>query len=263
MLFIKRALTGLLIGVASIMPGVSGGVIAAAMGIYEPAVSAVSNLRKSFRKSFLFLLPLAIGGGIGVLLFSNVIKFLFANYPYEVLYAFFGFVLGSVPPVIKVANEKGFRPKYLWPMAAALLIVLSFSALELATTGQGLSLKWSFLSAMLYGVIIAVGMVVPGISTSFILIYLGVYHEVLAAISTLDIIKLIPVGIGFIIGVLPLVKLADYLFSKYHAASYYGVLGFLLGSMITVFPGFRTDFLLIFDLILFCSGILVSVFIFR
>lgn len=258
MMFIRRALIGLVIGIASITPGVSGGVIAAAVGIYEPAVYAISNLHKNLKKNILFLLPLGIGVGAGILLFSNIIKYLYAQWPFEVLYLFFGLVAGSIPSVVRIANEKGFRFRYLWVSILALGLVLAAAFLENMTSGQGIGSSWSFISALLYGIILAVGTIIPGISSSFILMYLGVYNDLLSAIAVIDLTKLIPVGLGFCIGVLPLIKLAQMLFERSRAAAYYGVLGFLVGSMVAVFPGLHTGWQLMIDLLLFLTGIAVS-----
>jgi len=259
MMFLSRVLIGMVIGIASITPGVSGGVIAAAIGIYEPAVSAISNLRKDFKNNVLFLMPLGIGAGIGVLLFSNIIKYLFTQWPNEVLYLFFGLVAGSIPSVVRVANEKGFRARYLLASIITLGIVLVFAFMEGNTgSGQGIRLGWSFISAMFYGIVLAIGTIIPGISTSFILIYFGAYHELLSAIANLDIVKLIPVGLGACIGVLPLIKFAEVMFKRFRAVSYYGVLGFLVGSMIAVFPGFSSGWMLLIDLLLFLVGIVAS-----
>jgi len=256
--FIKRALIGLVIGIASITPGVSGGIIAAAVGIYEPAVRAISTFFKNIKKNTLYLMPLGLGAVVGVLAFSNMIKYLYSQYSFEVLYLFFGLVAGSIPSIVNTANEKGFRARFLIPLGLALGIVVTAAAMERLSVGQGVEYSWNFFSAILYGFVLAVGTIIPGISTSFILIYLGSYNELMAAIGSIDIVKLIPVALGFGLGVLPLIKLADLLFTRYRAASYYGVLGFLGGSMLAVFPGFRGGWLLVMDILLLLVGAAAS-----
>ncbi|MGI5936582.1 MAG: DUF368 domain-containing protein [Oscillospiraceae bacterium] len=258
MAYLKRILLGLLIGIAFVTPGVSGGVLAAAIGVYEPAVIAVYNLPRKFWSSVAYLLPLAIGGGIGVLLFSNIIKYVYGRWPLEVLYLFFGLVVGSIPSILKTANEKGFRAKYLWVFLVAFLLVISTAVMERVTTRSIFEVEWNFLSGMAIGVVLAVGTVVPGISTSFILMYLGVYDDFLSAVAGLEVLRLIPVGLGFCIGVLPLVALAKYLFERYRGASYYGVLGFLTGSMAAVFPGVNRGLMLAADILLFAVGVIAS-----
>ncbi|HHU22752.1 MAG TPA: DUF368 domain-containing protein [Clostridiales bacterium] len=258
MAYLKRILLGLIIGIAFITPGVSGGVLAAAIGVYEPAIFAVYNLRKKFLSSVAYLLPLAIGGGIGILLFSNIIKFVYGRWPFEVLYLFFGLVVGSIPSILKTANEKGFRARYLWVFLVAFLLVISTAVLEKITTSSIFEIEWNFLSGIIIGVVLAVGTVVPGISTSFILMYMGVYDDFLSAVAGLEVLRLIPVGIGFCIGVLPLVSLARYLFERYRGASYYGVLGFLTGSMVAVFPGVNRGAWFLADILLFVAGLIFS-----
>ena len=104
---------------------------------------------------------------------------------------------------MKTANEKGFRARYLWVFLVAFLLVISTAVLEKITTSSIFEIEWNFLSGIIIGVVLAVGTVVPGISTSFILMYMGVYDDFLSAVAGLEVLRLIPVGIGFCIGVLP------------------------------------------------------------
>jgi len=254
MIFLERTLLGLVIGVASITPGVSGGAIAAAMGIYEPAVRAISDLRKNLRQNILYLIPLGIGAGVGVLLFSRVVEYLYGRWPCEILYLFFGIVAGSIPSLVRIANEKGFKPRYLWATGIALSVVLLAAFFEGGAPGAQAGLGFGFLEAVFYGMVLALGTIVPGISTSFILMYLGVYDDLLAAIAGMRVITLLPVALGFCAGALPLIRLANLLFKRFRAASYYGVLGFLAGSMIAVFPGLQSGWQLALDLALFAAG---------
>ena len=107
--FIKKLLLGLALGIASITPGISAGVIAAAAGIYEPAVRALVNFRKEYRQSFRFLFPLGLGVAAGILLFSRVWQQLMFTAEFRVLYVFLGLVAGSIPALFKEANCHGFR----------------------------------------------------------------------------------------------------------------------------------------------------------
>jgi putative membrane protein len=216
--FIKKFLFGLLIGIAAVTPGLSGGVIAAAMGLYEPGVRTVAGFFKHPRESVIFLLPLGAGAGAGILVFSNLMQWLIERAPYQVMFLFFGLVAGSLPSVVRQANRKGFHLRYIWAMAIALGLVLCADWLGgMVQTGSAAS--WDFGHAVLYGIVLAVGTIVPGISSSFMLMYLGAYEGLLKSISTFDIPALLPLGIGFLIGAAALIKLVEVLFRRYPGAS--------------------------------------------
>lgn len=255
---LARLILGLVVGIASIIPGLSGGVIAAALGLYEPAVRAIVNLRRDFKRSFFFLLPLGIGGIVGVLLFSRVMEYLFGQWSFFVTYAFLGLVIGSIPSLLHEANEQGFEKKYL--IAAA----ITFSAVILLDTlasfapqgGEGGSL--AVVNLLLYGGILAFGTIIPGISSSFILMYLGVYEPLLTAIAHLDITILFWLAAGFVIAALLIIKIVDVLFRKFHGFAYYAVFGFLLGSMVMVFPGLRGGGAMVLDFLLLVASAVVT-----
>lgn len=256
--FANRVYLGLVIGIASITPGLSGGVIAAAAGIYEPAIHAIVSVRKEFRKSALFLAPLGIGAGIGVLLFSRVMQELMARARFGVLYVFLGLVAGGIPALVGEANRGGFKLKYLLVVLLAFASVIWASQIPAWAPGQSGEDILSSVNVILYGVVLAVGTTVPGISSSFLLIHLGVYEELLYALTRFDIRVLFFLGCGFAGTGLLIVKLVEFLFRRFRGPCYCAVVGFLLGSMVSVFPGFRSGLGLVLDVFLFIGGAAVS-----
>jgi len=261
--FFKRLIFGLIIGIAGIIPGLSGGVIAAAMGLYEPTVIALTGLFKEPKKNACFLLPFLIGAAAGVLLFSNVVGWLMDTAANQVLFLFFGLVGGSIPSVLKEANAKGFRLRYIGAFMIAMIFVLALDYLGSITTSVAQSATWDMKHEIFYGMIMALGTIVPGISFSFILIYFGAYAGLLAAIAAFDFAVLGPIVLGFIIAAIPLIKLVEIFFRKHHGASYYAVLGFLIASMVVVFPGLAEGWQLFRDMLLLCLGILASFMLLR
>jgi len=256
--FIKKLLMGFVIGVACITPGLSAGVIAAAAGLYEPAVHAIVNVRKEFRKSVTFLLPLGIGAVIGVLLFSKLMKQLMINAEFIVLYIFLGLVAGSIPSLVKEANSNGFRKRYLWALVIAFVFVICVERNVTWLPNQTDTEQLNIVSTIICGAILAFGTIVPGISSSFILMRLGMYEVLLAALADINIKILAIAGIGFVVTAIAIIKLVDILFSKFRGFSYYAVMGFLIGSMVMIFPGFRTGFELAIDIFLFLASASVS-----
>jgi len=256
--FIKKILIGFVVGIACITPGLSAGVIAAAAGLYEPAIHAIVSIRKEFKKSVIYLMPLGIGAVIGILLFSKVMKELMINAEFIVLYIFLGLVAGSIPSLVKEANSNGFRKKYLWALAIAFVFVLCVERNVTWLPNQTNEAQINLVTTVLCGAVLAFGTIVPGISSSFILMRLGMYETLLAALADINIKILAMAGIGFVVTALAIIKLVDILFSKFRGFAYYAVMGFLIGSMVMIFPGFRTGFDLVIDIFLFLASAGVS-----
>lgn len=234
---INLLLFGIIIGIASITPGLSGGILAIALGVYAPALSAVQSLRRDFKNSLTFLLPLGLGALLGLFLFGLLMKPLLLRFAESVICLFTGLIIGSLPSVLREANSKGFRPVYLIPLFLSFLIgYFSANAAESAVA----SLKTS---PFLYGIgggIFALGLIVPGISSSFLLIEMGLYTDILSAFTTLNLSVLIPTAIGILLFLALFLRIINLAFSKWHGYAYYTAIGFLISSVFTVFPGFHT-----------------------
>ena len=231
--FLKRIIAGILICAGAIIPGISGGVIAMSLGLYERIASSVFGLRREFRSSALFLLPLAVGGVIGTLGMASALTWLMVHYKTPVLLAFMGLVIGGMPGIIREGCRDGFRPKYLLAALGgiALFSLLAFGDRELGLvtdTSGGLNYFESFAS----GVIAALGTIVPGVSTSFLLMLLNWYEPFMAAIASLDMRVLIPGILGFGVTTLALLKAVNFLFSRFRAYGYWAVSGFTAGSAV-------------------------------
>ncbi|KAF0193997.1 MAG: hypothetical protein FD169_2097 [Bacillota bacterium] len=259
--FLRDVFLGVVIGVAAITPGFSGGALAAAMGLYEPIIRALSHLFRDLKGNSLFLFPFVLGGAIGVLAFSNVMGWLMQQAPDQVKLLFLGLVAGSVPALIREANAKGFRLRYLLATFAALALVYQGAALGLGQ--QASDSGHSAFHYVYYGFIYAVGSIVPGISSSFIFMHMGVYDDLLRAVSSIDMSVLLPVGFGLILGALLLIRMVETLFRKFHSLAYYAVLGFLLGSALLVLPKPQVGWLLLGDAFIFLLGVVLSIQLLR
>jgi putative membrane protein len=251
-------LLGLVIGIASITPGLSGGALMAALGLYQPVISAVSRLFADWRRNLRFLLPLGLGAVTGVVAFSNLMAWLIHQYPGQVRWLFLGLVAGSLPALIRTANTQG------WNWRLPLFSLITMAALPAASLlgdllpGISLSAAPDLLQYILFGLVIALGTIVPGISSSFLLMSLGAYDDLLQALAELNLAALLPLGIGFGAGGLLLVRLVENLFRRFHAQSYYSVLGFLLGSALLILPPLRDIGGILVDASLVVLGILLT-----
>lgn len=251
MRFLSDFIKGLFIGIGAVAPGVSGGALAVIFGIYEKITDAIANVFKDFRKKVVFFFPLALGGAVGVLAFSRIMKYLFRYYDVQVKYLFIGLMIGTLPSVLKQANKKGFKRVYIIPCIIAFGVTLLAIALENGGININPEVKPGILHLAAYGAIIGIGTIVPGISASFVLMYIGAYQVVLEGIADIDLAVLVPVGIGFVVSIILFAKLISLLFKRIYGYTYYAVLGFVMGSIIAIFPG-----------VAFSSKYLISIFIF-
>ena len=256
MRFAREIVLGVVIGVAGITPGLSGGALAAAMGIYEPIIRALSSLSRTFRKSALFLLPLACGGLVGVLAFSRVMEWLMLAYPSQVQLLFLGLVAGSLPALIREANSTGFRLRYV--LATITALTLMYRGAELLAWPRVTDGTFSALHYAYFGFIYAIGSIIPGISSSFVLIHIGSYDDLLRAIATANAPILIPAALGFGLGIVLLVRVVEQVFARYHGLAYYSILGFLLGSALLIWPDLTLSWMLLVDVAVFVAGIILS-----
>lgn len=256
--FLSGFLKGVAMGAGAIAPGVSGGALAVIFGLYDKITDFIAHMTKDFKKNVIFFIPVGIGGVIGVLLFSRIIEYMFQHYETEVRYAFVGLMLGTLPSVVNEANKRGFKKTYIIPFLISLVITLVGTYLENTAIDIIKEAGTSALNLIIYGIVIGFGTIIPGISASIILMYMGAYEVVISAISNLHITFIFYLGIGFVISVLLFAKIITLFFKKAYGFTYYTILGLVLGSVISIFPGFKLSFYYFLNLILLIICFLVS-----
>ena len=243
---LKSVLIGFIIGVAAITPGLSGGILAIVLGVYAPALDAVMTIHHNFKKSVSYLLPLGIGALLGLGAFGVVMKQLLANYEQTVVYCFIGLIAGSMPSMIKQATKEGVKKTYFVFSAIAFAIGLFFSY---AIATNNVEASSSPIILAIAGVFLAMGILVPGVSSSFLLMQLGAYDAVINSIATLNIINLCWIGLGAAGFFLITAKLINIAFKKYHGYAHFTAMGFLFASVLTSIPGVPTLIDLFFALV--------------
>lgn len=259
--FLSDFFKGLFIGIGAIAPGVSGGTLAVIFGIYEKITEAVANIFSNFKGKVVFFFPLALGSGVGIMAFGKMMNYLFANYNTEVRYLFIGLMVGTFPALFKKANKNGFQKSYYYSFVIALGLTLLFTALGNNAVDPKPTTKPETLNLIIYGVIIGFGTIVPGISASIILMYIGAYQPLLEALANIDIAMLIPTGIGFILSIIVFAKFINLLFKRYYGYTYYAVLGFVIGSIVPIFPGIALELEYLLPIILFVVGLSLSYYL--
>ncbi len=229
-------LKGYAIGSSMSVPGVSGGTMAILLGIYDELISAVSNFLKDIKGNFLFLLKVMIGAAAGIGSLSFLIKWLLEKFPLPVSVFFLGAVIGGVPALIKKTRESKLRFSSVIYFLLGLLIVISIGFIPEGSVdvslGSGIT---HYLMLLVTGIIIALALVLPGISTSHMLLVLGMYDAMLAAITEFDIVYIGIIGVATLIGVFLITKPLEWIMNKYPHQTYCMIIGFVIGSTAEIF----------------------------
>lgn len=240
---------GFFMGIANVIPGVSGGTIAIILGIYEKFISAISNLFKNIKENFRFLIPVVIGMLLAILILSSVIEYSYDNFPIPTMLLFVGLVLGGIPMLLKnVIGRKEckmFSSYIILIFTFSLVILMACSDLIFGTAKEVNLLELNiggYILLFIVGVIAAATMVIPGISGSLMLMLLGYYYPIIERINdfvgfnnlTKNILILGVFGIGVLVGIVLISKLLEMLFEKYNTKTYFGVLGFIFASILAI-----------------------------
>ncbi|MBQ8234163.1 MAG: DUF368 domain-containing protein [Bacilli bacterium] len=265
--YIKLTIKGFIMGIANIIPGLSGGTIALILGIYEKFIHSINNLFKDFKNNIKFLLPILIGIGISILTMSNVIDYSYKNFAVATTLFFMGLITGGVPMLYsKVKNKKKSKLNIL-------IIILTFSFVIFMAFAnkifdyQTISFAnmniLSYIILLIVGMIASATMIIPGVSGSLVLMLLGYYYPIIELIKNIfniqNIIILIVFGIGVLLGIILISKLIEYLFKKHETNTYYGVLGFIYASIFAVAIPVITNYNITFNIIEVIIGLILGV----
>lgn len=240
---------GFIMGIANIIPGVSGGTLALTLGIYEDFIQAISHFFSKIKENTKFLLPVVIGIGISILSMSRVIDYSYEHFPIPTTMFFMGLVIGGVPLLLKkVKNTKETKQVSSYVLMAitfSVVIILALSEqlfdITLKANLTDLSL-FGYITLFIVGVVAAATMVIPGVSGSLVLMLLGYYYPILKVIKSLtkfqDLTSNLLIagvfGVGVLVGIVAISKLIEYLLSKFEVKTYFGVLGFIFASILAI-----------------------------
>lgn len=254
-MYFKNILYGVILGIGFIIPGVSGGVLAAILGIYDEIIYKLNHFFKNIKNNLLYMVPLIIGVIIGILIFSKLILYLLNNKLMFISYVFIGLILGCVPYLFKEIKLKTNKNISFIPFLFALLFGIFLYIIEsksLEVTGTP-----NILTMTIAGILYAIGKLIPGISGSALLMLLGIYKYFLnvvanpLALSFKTIIIFIPFIIAFFISSILILKLIDYLLTNYFRFTYSAIIGFVISSILFIYPGNITIISIIISLISF------------
>ena len=252
---IKNVVCGILVGIANIIPGVSGGTIIVILGLFDKLMDAISNVFKlkiSFKErleNLWFIMQVLIGAAIGLIAFAKILNYLFVHFELQTIALFAGLILLSLP-MLKKEEMDGKKINILF----FILGILTIGIINYLSPGEegnivtyeeliSKSLTPAFIgSLILMGAIAGATMIFPGVSGSMVLLVLGWYHMFkgyVAAVTTFDMKILIPlifIALGIGIGIIFSAKLTSFLLKKYKINTMSFILGLIIMSAIVIFP---------------------------
>lgn len=231
--WLARFIKGIVIALGFILPGISGGVLAAILGIYERIIGFLAHPFKDFKENILYFIPVAIGMLLGIGLFSYPIEYLLENYQVFVLWSFASAIIGTVPSLLKESTRESDRDKIdlAWFWITFIISGLGLYALNFVVG----TLSASFLNLVLAGSLLALGVLVPGLSPSNLLLILGLYAPMLTGFKTFDLLgTFFPIGIGAGATLIVFSKLMDYALNNYHSRVYHFIIGIVLSSTLLI-----------------------------
>lgn len=258
-----NALKGVAVGVANIIPGVSGGTIAVITGLYDELVDAFGNFFRSdggWRRNFLFLAPVVAGILVGNVAFARLIGFLLDAAPEATTFGFIGLILGSTPYLFKRAGASRFRGHYVPLFLAGLVVVLWMGLTPRPAASPPITTITVASGTLIFAAafIASIAMIIPGVSGSFLLLLIGMYSTLQQGFSTLNIPVILVFVAGTLTGVVLVSKAIAALLRSFHGATYFVIIGLVLGSAITLFPGMSSGSMILLDLGAFALGAALS-----
>ncbi|MGN0814322.1 MAG: DUF368 domain-containing protein [Candidatus Coproplasma sp.] len=237
--FFISMLKGAAIGTAMIIPGVSGGTLAVLLKIYDQMINAISNLKKDFKNSFYFLLPIALGAVLAFAAMYYPLKYALQYAPLPTVLLFAGLMAGSCPKLISDARANGFKKRDLAIILIPFAFVIGICFIPgMGDVNLGDDMAWyTYITLFLAAILASCALVVPGISGSMLMMLFGFYEPLLNTISlirTSPLHSIIVLGIfvlGVLVGFFTIAKLMQYLLKKFPRATYWAIAGFVVGSI--------------------------------
>ncbi len=227
-------LSGLLIGGGAILPGISGGVLSVVFGIYRPMMELLSHPRRALPKYWRVFLPVCVGWVLGFLFFARVIDLVFSANETLATWLFIGLIAGTVPSLYREAGQQG-RPKGSF-VALTIAFAALFGLLLWVRTSPFAQVAPSWGWYLFAGVLWGLSLIVPGMSSSSILMSLGLFQPLAAGIADFDLSVISFWILGLIVTVLALARLTNHLFERHYALAYHAVVGIVLASTLIIVP---------------------------
>lgn len=277
--FVKYVIKGCIIGIANIIPGVSGGTMAVSMGIYDKLIHALTHIKSEFKKAMKLIVPILIGAVIALAALSFIITALLKNYPIPTNLLFIGLIVGGLPTICQKVKGHKLRVSNVIAALAFFALVVSLALIGEAE-GAAADMSFSLINVLKLfgcGIIAAATMVIPGVSGSMIMMILGYYESIITAIK--DFITalvafdgqgilngmgiLVPFGLGCLFGIVVIAKMIEWLFKKYPMIAYWAIIGLIVASPVAIvllgtFTYSKLILTVIASILTFAAGFIIS-----
>lgn len=246
---VKKILRGMLIGVANVIPGVSGGTMMVSMGIYDTIILCITHLFSQFKKSVKTLLPYLLGMLLGIFALASLLGFLFDHYPLPTNTAFIGLILGGLSPLMRKIERRKINFGCVVAFAAFFGLIIWMACMGPVQNAESVTMSaGQMLILLVMGAIASATMIIPGVSGSMVLMLLGYYTPVINALNSFKtavfsadfaamvqpLLVLLPFGIGVVAGIFGVAKAIEWLIQRFPTLTYCGVLGLVLASPVAI-----------------------------
>ncbi len=241
--FLLTYIKGIVVGLGAITPGLSGSVLLVIFGLYHKALESISTIFKNFKKNVMFLIPLAMGIGTGMLLFSKIAQFFLTNFEMQTRFTFLGLVVGTIPLFIReVTKEKRSQGKKFPKLYILLILSATVFGLVISYFG-GVDFPQvtnpNIFQSVILGLVVAASYIIPGVDSAVILNYFGMYEMWLSVADIDNLLKLdfflkiaLPTAVGLAIGVLLISSLINFLLKRYYTITF----SVIFGLFISIIP---------------------------
>ena len=232
------AIQGFIVGIGAILPGVSGGTLCYAFGIYDPVLDVLSDPIKGLKRHWKMMIFVILGGGLGFVGFAGVTNWLLNLNEAVVLCVFVGLIAGTLPDIWKDAGKNG--------RGGGSYIALGVSFVAIAAVFYVFKNVWHLTIApnlvgwLFCGLLWGLSFIIPGFSSSTLLLFFGIYEKMSEGISTLDFGVVIPLGLAMLATLLLFSRLMKLVFDRFYAIVSHCVLGFVIATTLMILPSFET-----------------------
>ena len=232
--WLLRVIQGAMIGAGAILPGISGGVLCVVFGIYQPMMALLAHPIRAFKNHYKLLLPVLVGWALGFWGFAKVVDFMFndAAFSAAAIWLFFGLIVGMIPKLYNDAGKEGRSFK------SFLSLIISFAVIMTLLTylqyGMSLTIEANLWWFLVCGVLWGASLVVPGLSSSSLLLFLGLYQAMSAGISSFSLEVVLPMAVGLGATILLSARSINYMFKKHYSIASHAVMGFVMASAIAI-----------------------------
>ncbi|HLR43049.1 MAG TPA: DUF368 domain-containing protein [Pseudogracilibacillus sp.] len=257
----KNIYRGMAMGISDVVPGVSGGTIAVILGFYDQLIAAINGVfSRDWKKHITFLIPIAIGMGSAIIIFSRVMKWLLAYYSQPTYFFFIGLIIGILPYLFRESDAKN---SFRWHHYVLLLLGVVLILLLPIDPSEGAVIENktfnTYVLLFFSGMIASAAMILPGISGSLVLLVIGVYATVIHAVTIFEIDVILIVGTGIAIGMITMSKIIHYFLQHYRIATFALIIGLVIGSVFVIFPGWAaTGGMMLACILVFFIGLLTA-----